>query len=155
MLNCLEQKSERITPIGEFLVKLPLEPFLARAIFEAMLMEEVIKTKKNRIMEALSMNNQQKGELENVSLIEDTIRILCMIISASNLFFVRQEERQMADQKKFEKLADPDGDFFFLLNIYKQYIDFYRRRQNNAMKNWARQHYLSLKTLSQARELER
>lgn len=61
----------------------------------------------------------------------------------------------MADKNKFEKLSDHDGDFFFLLNIFKKYIDFYKRRENNEMKNWARQHYLSLKTLSQARELER
>ncbi len=38
MLNCLDFQTEKITTIGEFLVKIPIEPFLARAIVEAMLL---------------------------------------------------------------------------------------------------------------------
>ena len=32
MLGCLDETTEKITPIGEFIVYLPIEPFLARAI---------------------------------------------------------------------------------------------------------------------------
>lgn len=38
MLKCLDDKTEEITIIGELLVKIPIEPFLARAIVEAMLL---------------------------------------------------------------------------------------------------------------------
>ena len=37
MIGCLEQ-SGKITSIGRFLVKIPIEPFLARAIIEGVLM---------------------------------------------------------------------------------------------------------------------
>lgn len=55
MLKCLDEKTERITTIGDFLVKIPIEPFLARAIIEAMLVERVLKNKKN-ILDELKMN---------------------------------------------------------------------------------------------------
>lgn len=32
---------------------------------------------------------------------------------------------------KFEKLSDQDGDFFFLQNIYNDYIYYYNKRQPN------------------------
>lgn len=53
-----------------------------------------------------------------------------MVVNATNLFYIRPEEREMAEKKKFDKLSDKDGDFFFLLNIYRQYIEYYRERQN-------------------------
>lgn len=59
-------------------------------------------------------------------LVEEVIRILCMIVNSTNLFYIRPEEREMAEKKKFDKLSDKDGDFFFLLNIYRQYITYYR-----------------------------
>ena len=36
LLNCLNGKTEEITEIGRMLVKIPIEPFLSRAIIEGM-----------------------------------------------------------------------------------------------------------------------
>jgi HrpA-like RNA helicase len=37
MIGCLDDK-EKVTTIGRFLVKIPIEPFLSRSIIEALLM---------------------------------------------------------------------------------------------------------------------
>lgn len=44
MIGCLDDK-EIITTIGRFLVRIPIEPFLARAIIEGLLMEKVLNMK--------------------------------------------------------------------------------------------------------------
>lgn len=74
-----------------------------------------------------------------------------MVVNVSNLFYIRPEDREKADKKKFEKLSDQHGDFFFLENIYNQFINYYNKRQTETMRWWAKDHFLSLKTLNQAR----
>ena len=39
----LEYESEKISNIGQLLIKIPIEPFLARAIAEAMMFERVLQ----------------------------------------------------------------------------------------------------------------
>ena len=58
-LNCLNGKTEKITEIGRMLVKIPIEPFLSRAIIEGMMFEHCLKDKHFRdmmIMEKSEIN---------------------------------------------------------------------------------------------------
>ena len=52
---------------------------------------------------------------------EDVIKILCMVIHASNIFYMREEEREAAEKNKFEEFSHSEGDFFFFLKIYKKF----------------------------------
>ena len=45
MLGCLDEKTDKITEIGRMLVKIPIEPFLSRAIIEGILFERITKDK--------------------------------------------------------------------------------------------------------------
>jgi HrpA-like RNA helicase len=76
-----------------------------------------------------------------------------MVVNASNLFYIRPEDREKADATRFKKFSDEEGDFFYLDNIYNQYARFRQGKENERMKQWAREHFLSLKTLRQVREL--
>jgi HrpA-like RNA helicase len=107
MIGCLDGK-EYITSIGRFLVKIPIEPFLARSIIEGLLMESVIeKTKKK---------NAKKTELTR-----SIIEILCMVLSAGNLFRIQENFRELAEKVKYKHFSHEKGDFFFLRNIYDQF----------------------------------
>lgn len=39
LIGALEPKSEKVTKIGELLIKLPIEPFLSRAIIEGLMFD--------------------------------------------------------------------------------------------------------------------
>ena len=58
-LNCLNGKTEKITEIGRMLVKIPIEPFLSRAIIEGMMFEHCLKDKS--LMESMKMDETEKN----------------------------------------------------------------------------------------------
>ena len=118
-LNCLNGKTEGITEIGRMLVKIPIEPFLSRAIIEGMMFEHCLKDK--YFMELMKMEEIEKNKLIYMNIKGDIIKILCMVIHAANLFFIRESERERAEKKKYEKFSSEEGDFFFFLKIYNKY----------------------------------
>lgn len=48
MIGALDPHTEKITNIGEVLVKIPIDPFLSRAIVEAIIYQQVIETKQGQ-----------------------------------------------------------------------------------------------------------
>ncbi len=59
---------------------------------------------------------------------------------------------------KFLELVDEEGDFFFLENVYRKYLQLkngVKKIINNkkALREWTQKHYLNLKTLNQSQEL--
>jgi ATP-dependent helicase HrpA len=42
IIGALDWKEEKITKIGELLIKIPIEPFLSRAIVEGMIFERIL-----------------------------------------------------------------------------------------------------------------
>lgn len=72
MIGCLDT-NENITSIGQFLVKIPIEPFLARSIIEGVILEKTI-----------SIYPKFQGMKREYA--KSIIEILCMILNANNLF---------------------------------------------------------------------
>lgn len=93
-LNCLNSKTEKITEIGRMLIKIPIEPFLSRAIIEGMMFEHSLKEKYT--LTSLKMDDIEKHKLIYMDIKSDIIKILCMVIHASNLFYIRENEREVA-----------------------------------------------------------
>lgn len=142
MIGCLDQK-EKITTIGSFLVKIPIEPFLARAIIEGLLMEKT-----------LSMKEYNKLDRKYSDLTEPVIEILCMILSAGNLFRITENFKELGDYAKYKHFSHEKGDFFFLKNIFDQFklIVNHDRRELN---EWLQKSFLIKKTLLQVKDLVR
>lgn len=74
------------------------------------------------------MSDNEIGILMQINLVDEVIRILCMVVSSANLFYVRPEDRERAEKTKFDKLADESGDFFFLQKIYSKFKSLYDRK---------------------------
>ena len=77
-----------------------------------------------------------------------------MVTQASNIFFIKELDREKADKLKFEKFAKEEGDFFYFKQIYQEFIRLFERKKSEE-RQWVRNHYLNIKTLHQVRELER
>lgn len=92
MIGALEPKFERVTKIGELLIKLPIEPFLSRAIIEAIMFDKALKSLNFRGTLKLMPKDQLELTLER-GVISTVIEILSMIINFSNLFFIKKEDR--------------------------------------------------------------
>ena len=60
-------------------------------------------------MDAMSnlkrMSKNEKSILSKTDIKGDIIKILCMIIHASNIFFVREQDREMAERNKYNEFA--------------------------------------------------
>ena len=103
MLGCLDEKTDKITEIGRMLVKIPIEPFLSRAIIEGIFFERV--TKEKEFMKALKLKEEDKKEFEKRRITDSIIQILCMVINSGNLFIIRNNQKEEAEKNKFNEFA--------------------------------------------------
>ena len=78
----------------------------------------------------MKMPEEELKRLLRCDLTDLTIRILSMLINSSNMFFVRESEREKADRKKFSEYLGMEGDFNLFLAIYNQFMDYYGERKN-------------------------
>ena len=69
-------------------MKIPIEPFLSRAIIEGMMFEYCLKDKHLRDM--MKMSENDRTSLLRLNIKSEIIKILCMVIHASNIFFIRE-----------------------------------------------------------------
>ncbi len=79
-----------------------------------------------------------------------------MVINSSNVFtFLNQfdKDRDNLDQVKFSKFSDGRGDFFYLLNIYDEFMYHCQHSQPYELNNWLQSRFLNKKTLFQVKEL--
>ena len=72
MIGCLD-KNDNLTKLGQFLLKIPIQPFLARAIVEGLLIEKLVSLNP-------SLNIEESGFALSI------IQILCLVLNANNLF---------------------------------------------------------------------
>lgn len=119
-----------------------------------MLISKVIAKKSQSTLNSIK-DKQFLKDLLDIDIVAEIICILCMVVNATNLFYIKPEEREHADKTKFEKLSDEGGDFFFFQHIYSSFIKLYHSKDNKKLNDWIYNHYLSKKTLNQVRELER
>jgi len=92
LIGALEGKDETITRIGELLVKIPIDPFLSRAIVEALIFERILGHEKySKHYQQLS--TQEIQSIPEKSLVETVTVILSLLINFSNLFFIRFDAR--------------------------------------------------------------
>lgn len=47
------------------------------------------------------MDEKEKNKLLYTNFIEEVIRILSLVVSSTNLFYIRMEDREKADKQKF------------------------------------------------------
>ena len=85
------------------LVKIPIEPFLSRAIIEGIFFERV--TKEKEFMKALKLKEEDKKEFEKRRITDSIIQILCMVINSGNLFIIRNNQKEEAEKNKFNEFA--------------------------------------------------
>lgn len=62
---------------------------------------EKIKNNKKNLLPSLKMDEKEKNKLLYTNLIEEVIRILSLVVSSTNLFYIRMEDREKADKQKF------------------------------------------------------
>ena len=77
-----------------------------------------------------------------------------MVINSSNVFtFLTQfdKNRDNIDEVKFKKFSDERGDFFYLLNIYDEFIYHCQHSPSYELNNWLRSRFLNKKTLFQVK----
>lgn len=62
---------------------------------------EKIKNNKKNLFSTLKMDDREKNKLLYTNFIEEVIRILSLVVSSTNLFYIRVEDRERADRQKF------------------------------------------------------
>lgn len=81
-------------------MRIPIEPFLSRAILEGMIVEKLSPTK---------------------AIVEKIVKILAIISNNQSIFYSSDDSREICEKARFNDFAEPDGDFFSLLNVYEGY----------------------------------
>lgn len=119
MIGALDFKGE-ITVIGKLLLQLRIEPFLGRAIVQAIICEEIVK--KTDFGDKWLRSKWKEAEIKKLSNIRTiVVQILSMVINSSNIFSNFNQynrNRDRIEEIKFKKFSDERGDFFYLHNIY-------------------------------------
>lgn len=62
-------------------------------------------------------------ELDKRGLVQTITVLLSLLINFSNLFFIKPAEREKGESVKYKEFSDEEGDFFFLDNIYRKYLE--------------------------------
>lgn len=113
LIGALEGKNQTITKIGEILIRIPIDPFLSRAIVEGIIFERILQNQKYE----KHMKNIPKEGLKEVNdrgLVDTITVVLSLLINFSNLFFIRVNDREIGESVKYSEFSDEEGDFFFL-----------------------------------------
>lgn len=72
LIGCLNDLDE-ITPIGKAIVRIPIEPFLSRAIVEGIIIEKLNNTKR---------------------VVERIVKILALIVNNQGVFYSSEDSRE-------------------------------------------------------------
>jgi HrpA-like RNA helicase len=92
IIGTLSGMARDVTKIGQLLVKIPIEPFLSRAIIESMMFEMMLKDPRF-VTSHVQVPRQELANLLKDGLTDSIISILALVVNFSNLFFIRKDER--------------------------------------------------------------
>ena len=92
MIGCLNDESE-LNSIGRLLVKIPIEPFLSRAIAESLIYESVLKERYAKEDLLYNLKGTEIDKIRNEPISQAVVEILSMIVNSDHLFYTNQDTR--------------------------------------------------------------